>query len=430
MFFAVISCEKPEVSGVGGQEQPEQEQPKPQEPEKPENTEPETPEPERPELKDNSYALYGEQYEFGSVQLSNIGDYICIAATPTEGVGTFEEVFDQDEYLYIAISPLLNGKQFDLMLEDKVFTLICTLNGAYVETVAPTLTDEITAGTCLFNCVEGVAEVEVNLVLADGTELCAKMSAEEQSIVVNENIFAIGGNEKPVRTAFRMLEDGTTALYLTPAGIQYFKDISITTYYAYIILDDAQCHGRTLTPSDVIAVGYADNFNELIVDSREVAMTGTLNVASDPNDPAHYVVSVDLDFAGTSLKIRFDGNTLDASTVEVVENEVVYNGKSLGIKGVSVDKRPNPESTYTVMVQTDRDDVVSITLPSNFLDGNAHGFSQSQNLYIEYDGAVYSKATGSSGTVTIGVNVGTIKIEVTNYKNLEVIYEGPYEEIL
>ena len=425
MAFAVISCEKPEVPGTGGQEQPEQEQP---EQESPKPQEPETP--ESPELDGNTFVLDGEQYGFGSVQLSNIGDYICIAATPTEGVDSFEEVFDQDEYFYVAISPLLNGKEFDLMSEDKVFTLISTISGAEVETVAPTMTDEITAGTCLFNCVEGVAEVEVNLVLADGTELCAKMSAEEQSIVVNENIFAIGGNEKPVRTAFRMLEDGTTALYLTPAGIQYFEDISITTYYAYIILDDAQCHGRTLTPSDVIAVGYADNFNELIVDSREVATTGTLNVASDPNDPAHYVVSVDLDFAGTSLKIRFDGNTLDASTVEVVENEVVYNGKSLGIKGVSVDKRPNPESTYTVMVQTDRDDVVSITLPSDFLDGNAHGFSQSQNLYIEYDGKVYSKATGSSGTVTIGVDGDRIKIEATNYKNLEVTYEGPYAEII
>ena len=420
MAFAVISCEKPEVPGTGGQEQPEQEQPEQEEPEKPENA----------ELGDNAYELDGERYEFASVQLSNIGDYICIAATPSEGVANFDEVFDQDEYLYIAISPLLNGKEFNLVSEERVFTLISTLDGAYVETVAPSLTDEILSGTCVFNCVEGVADVEVSIVLADGTELRAKMSAEEQGIVVNENIFAIGGNEKPVRTAFRMLEDGTTALYLTPAGIEYFEDISITTYYAYVILDDSRCHGRTLAPSDVIAVGYADNFNDLIVDSREVPVTGTLNIAADLDDPAHYVVSMDLDFAGTSLKIRFDGQMLDASAVEVVENKVVYNGESLGINKVSVNMQPNPKSTYAVMVHTDRDDGVSITFPSDFLDGNAHGFSQSQNLYIEYDGKVYSKATGSSGTVTIGVRDNIIKIEVTNYANLEVIYEGPYVEVL
>jgi hypothetical protein len=79
------------------------------------------------------------------------------------------------------------------------------------------------------------------------------------------------------------------------------------------------------------------------------------------------------------------------------------------------------------MVWTEKDDVVRITLPSNFLDGNAHGFSQSPNLYIEYDGVVYSKANGSSGTVTAGIYGDNIKIEATNYNNLEVIYEGPYE---
>ena len=383
--------------------------------------------PEKPALKENAYELDGVQASFGSVALSNIGDYICIAATPSEGVESFEEVFEQEEYFYVAISPLLNGKEFDMTKEAKVFTVMSTLEGAYLESVAPTLTDEITSGTCLFNYKEGVAMVEVSIVFADGAELSVKMSAEETGIVVNENIFAIGGNEKPVRTAFRMVEDGTTTLYLTPAGIDYFEDIDITTYYAYIILESGKCHGRTLTVEDVIAVGYADNFNELVVDSREVATTGTLNIAADPNDMAHYVVALDLDFAGTSLKIRFDGETLDALAKEVVTNEVVYNGTSLGIKEVYVDFMPNPECLTTVMIFTERDDMVYIKIPNNYLDGNAHGFSQSQNLYIRYDGVVYSKANGYSGTVTVSFDDDTIKINATNYDNLEITYEGPYE---
>ena len=383
--------------------------------------------PEKPALKENAYELDGVQASFGSVALSNIGDYICIAATPSEGVESFEEVFEQEEYFYVAISPLLNGKEFDMTKEAKVFTVMSTLEGAYLESVAPTLTEEITSGTCLFNYKEGVAMVEVSIVLADGAELSVKMSAEEIGVVVNENIFAIGGNEKLVRTAFRMVEDGTTTLYLTPAGIEYFEDIDITTYYAYIILESGKCHGRTLTVEDVIAVGYADNFNELVVDSREVATTGTLNIAADPNDMAHYVVALDLDFAGTSLKIRFDGETLDALAKEVVTNEVVYNGTSLGIKEVYVDFMPNPECLTTVMIFTERDDVVYIKIPNNYLDGNAHGFSQSQNLYIRYDGVVYSKANGYSGTVTVSFDDDTIKINATNYDNLEITYEGPYE---
>lgn len=426
LAVAMISCEKPKVDDPDrpDQEQPGQEIPGPEQPGQGDAGQQN---PEKPALGDNAYDLDGVQAAFCSVALSNIGDYICIAATPSEGIGSFEEIFDQDEYFYVAISPLLNGKQFDMMTEEKVFTVMSTLKGAYLESVASTVTDEIASGTCLFNYKEGVAMVEASIVLADGAELSVKMSAEETGIVVNENIFAIGGNEKPVRTAFRMVGDGTTTLYLTPAGIEYFEDIDITTYYAYIILESGKCHGRTLTVEDVIAVGYADNFNELVVDSRNVATTGTLNIAADPNDMAHYVVALDLDFAGTSLKIRFDGETLDALAKEVVTNEVVYNGASLGIKEVYVDFMPNPECVSTVMIFTERDDIVYIKIPNNYLDGNAHGFSQSQNLYIEYDGVVYSKANGYSGTVTVGFDDDIIKINATNYDNLEITYEGPYE---
>ncbi len=375
----------------------------------------------------NTYAVDKEKSAFGSVELTNLGEYICIAATPSEGVQNFDAVFEQDEFFYVAISPLLNGKEFDLMTENDLYTVMSTLDGAFLETVAPDMKEEIKEGKCLFDYKDGKATVEVSLTLADGTRLAAKMEAEEPGIVVNQNIFVLAGNQKPVRTAFRKLEYGTTALYLTPAGIEYFEDLEISTYYAYLILDDSKCHGRTLTPEDIISVGYVDNINGIAVDSDDVSVTGTLHVASDPLDLAHYVVAADLDFEGTTLKLRYDGNTRDAYAEEEVKNEVIYEGKSLGISKVAVDMTPNPEGIYHLMVWTEKEDAVRITLPSDFLDGNAHGFSQSPDLYIEYDGVVYSKASGSSGTVTAGIYGDNIRIEATNYNNLEVIYEGPYE---
>ena len=378
-----------------------------------------------PDIDVNTYQKEGVNGSFASVVVSNLGEYVCIAATPTAGIDDFNAVFEQDEYFYVAVSPLLNGQEFDMMKEQQLFTVISTLQGAELESVAPSMKEEIIAGKCIFNYKEGVANVDVQVVLADGTDLAARLSAEEPGIVVNQNIFAIAGNQKPVRTAFRKLENGTTALYLTPAGIEYFEDLEISTYYAYIILDDSKCHGRTLTPEDVISVGYVDNLKGIAVDSDDVSVTGTLHVASDPLDLAHYVVAADLDFAGTTLKLRYDGITRDAQEKEEVDNEVIYKGKSLGISRVAV--QTGPDGTYCLMVWTEKNDAVRITLPTNFLDGNAHGFSQSPNLYIEYDGVVYSKANGSSGTVTAGIYGDSIRIEATNYNNLEVIYEGPYE---
>ena len=376
----------------------------------------------------NTYAVDKEKASFGSVELTNLGEYICIAATPAEGVQSFDAVFEQDEYFYVAISPLLNGKEFDLMTENDLYTVMSTLDGAFLETVAPDMKDEIKEGKCLFDYKDGTATVEIRLTLTDGTKLAAKMEAEEPGIVVNENIFAIAGDEKPVRTAFYLKEDGLTTLYLTPAGIDYFEDISITTYYAYIVLDDTQCNGRALDVSDIVAVGYGDNFNEIYVDSREVSAKGSLKVFADPSDASHYQVSADITFGGTTLKLRYDGNAIDAGTKEVVKNEVIYNDETYGITNVILNMQPDPVNlTCTVMIFTERGDMVKINLPVNFLDGNAHGFSQSPDLYMEYGGQRYSKATGYSGTITVAEDGDTIRIDATNYDNLKITYEGPYE---
>jgi len=379
------------------------------------------------ELKENEYILGEDKCSFESVAASNLGEYICIAASPQEGVESFDDIFEQDEYFYVAISPLLNGKEFDLMTEENLYTVISTLDGAELETVTPSAHEEISEGVCTFTCTEGVVSVEITLTLQDGQTFSAILTAEEPGITVNENIFALDGNVKPVRTAFSLLEDGTTALYLTPAGIDYFDELPITTYYAYIILDDNLCHGRTLDVSDVIAVGYADNFNETVVDSNEIPTTGTLNVLNDPEDPARYIVSADLDFSGTTLKLRFDGTTIDANIKEVIGNEVIYDGKTYPIQGVMLDM-PSGESVCKVMLRTAMGELI-ITLPVNFLDGNAHGFSQSPDLYIEFDGKVFSKTEGYSGTVTIGVEGDVMHIDVTNYDNLEITYNGSYEKV-
>ena len=71
----------------------------------------------------------------------------------------------------------------------------------------------------------------------------------------------------------------------------------------------------------------------------------------------------------------------------------------------------------------------TITLPSSAFNGNACGFSQFQKnpaVMVKYGETVYNKASGSSGTITIGIDGETIRIEFTNYDNFQVLYEGPF----
>lgn len=95
----------------------------------------------------------------------------------------------------------------------------------------------------------------------------------------------------------------------------------------------------------------------------------------------------ELDFSGTTLEISFDGNAISTEVTEVKESVV----------------------------------------ERNFIDGNAHGFSQSPYMNIRYNDTIFSKATGYSGTVTVGIDGSTMTIEATNYKNLKISYEGPFK---
>lgn len=382
---------------------------------------------QQPQHGENEYLLDGEAHQFGSVEVANVGEYLCIAATPAKGVEDFDSIFGQEEYFYVAVSPLLNGKEFDLMTENDLYTVMSTISGVSLEELTPTMKEEITSGTCLFNYAEGTASVSISLVLKDGTEFSAKMSAESSGLVVNENIYAIDGVEKPVRAAFSLVEDGITCLYLTPAGISYFEELEIASSYVYIMLDDGKCDGRTLTIDDVMAAGYVDNASGMTVDSGKYPVTGTLNVEKKSGASAHYAVYADLDFSGISLKLRFDGSTVDANLVKPVPDEVIYEGKPYAVKSVSLKKVS--AGLCTVMLSIEDGRVVEIHLPVDFIDGNAHGFSQSADLYMTFDGRTYSKASGYSGTVTVGIVGDVMRIEATNYDNLEITYEGSYEEI-
>ena len=369
----------------------------------------------------------GKEFQFGSVAVSNFGEYLCIAASPAEGVENFDAIFEQEEYLYAAISPMLNGKEFDLMTEKELFTVMSTLRDAEIESLAPATRNEISEGKCSFTYSDGKASVSIVMKLKSGVELSAKMTAEEPSLVVNENIIAIDGEKKPVRTAFYESKDGMTTIYLTPAGISYFEELEITTYYSYITLKDSQCNGNKLSISNIECAGIVDNLNGTHKNSIDTKTSGTVNVLKDPDDPWHFTVMAELDFSGTTLEISFDGNAISSEVTEVKESIVTYEGKKQTIKEVWLDTMPNPEDTRSVVILTEEGNEVCLTMPRNFMDGNAHGFSQSPYMNIRYNDTVFSKADGYSGTVTVGIDGSTMTIEATNYKNLEVSYEGPFK---
>lgn len=425
--IASVSCEKEPVPGQGNTP-PASENTHPE----PGDTPGDTPgtQPETPVTpSENSFILNGEETPFGSVVVSNFGEYLCIAASTSEGVESFEEILEQDEYLYVAISPLLNGQEFDMMTETKLYTVISTISGVELESVAPGLTDEIISGKCRFAYEDGITIMDISMVLTDDSTFDAKLTAEEV-ITVNENTIAVDGDTRPIRAAFKKEEEGKTTLYLTSAGLVYASELDIAIYYAYITIDDALCNGTTIDVSKITEAGIVDNASEQTISSKTTETTGTVNIKRASDNPAHYTVIAYLNFGGTMLEIQYDGIAVDFNHAPEVIYEVVYGKNSYKINQVTLDKTVG-NGLWRVLVESEGEDL-TITLPAEEFDGNPKGFSQFSDIpevQVTYGENVYSKATNAVGTMTVGIEGENIHVEFTNYKDLSVLYEGTFTTI-
>ena len=170
------------------------------------------------ELGVNSYSISGEAIKLQSVAVDMLDDNIYVVATPTPNLTTAEAILKREEYIFVAVSPLLVGKEIDIKTESSLYTIISTLGAAPLKEVTPKNNSEVLAGTAQLTYENGVAVVKAEITLTNGEVLKLHLSAEKE-VEVNDNTIARGGEEKPLRAAFYDEGDYSTTLYFTPAGL-------------------------------------------------------------------------------------------------------------------------------------------------------------------------------------------------------------------
>lgn len=384
--------------------------------------------------KENCYTINGAEHFFPSTAFMMVGENPALVASPRIGLKSAEEILNSGDYFYAAISPLLNGTKFDIMTESTPYTIISTLSGAYLECVAPEMTDEVSEGRANLSIVDKMAHFVANITLLDGTKLSVNISAEaEEKIVINENTLSRGSEKKPLRTAFYMNEDGMTYLYFTPAGIDYVEELEITTWYMYIMVDDEFVSGQRIDISSATLSGK--NFILGLMDNLDESRSWTItsedlgdaagNLFLRRNGEGNYTTLLNLAYGGVEYAISFEGNCISCYDAPVVEtNYLIYNGEKKGVFSATIDAQDS--SVWKIDFAVEGGTTATATLPSNFLDGNPRGFSQSPNLTVSYGGETFSKANGDSGTVTALFNEEELTLEFTftNYKNCEISFSG------
>lgn len=394
----------------------------------------------------NTYVVNGEEKAFNSVAFTMIGENPSVFATPTPGVSEWMDIMSCEEYFFAGLNSLLNGVEFDLMTEQQLYTFMGTLAGAELETVAPDYLEEILAGKCLFNYDAEAAKLtmQVGMVLLDGTKMAVNIEAatEKEEVVINENVILYGEEQKPIRASFYMAEEGMTALYFTPGAIAYFEELDIVTSYLYLMVDDALCTGEdidiTTLGDSLMMMGLENQLDPdaawAISNDDLLGATGTINVLK--SDEGYYTAVIEVEVNGVAYAVYFDGacTSYDVEMPEENTENMFFLGdvKSAIEYGCVV----KAGEVWTLELSLANGEFVMIWLPSSCFDGQAYGFSQSDDIKVYYSGddRTMSKANGDSGTISVLLTKQTsrryvVEVEFTNYDDCEFNYSGAVEVI-
>lgn len=393
------------------------------------------PEPEIPVAsKSNTYVINGVEHNFGTTAAMMVGENIALAATPDLNAGGVEDIMlTSSSYFYGAVSPLLVGKEFDIMSEEKLFTFISTLVGAALpDGLTPETLEGVKKGKALLNYVDNVATLSAGFVLADNTTIAVNIEAT-QSFTINQNTITRGDEEKPIRASFYMAEDGLTGLYLTTGGIDYFEELEIVTWYMYVLVDDSLLTGEEIDITSVkdktLMLGLVDNLNydnswSISADDLQGA-TGTIKISQIGSQEGQYSIVMNISLGGTRFTASYEGEFTDYELApEVNTNYFISDKNETTISSASID---TSSEVWTVTLDLANGKSVVATMPEKMCDGNMRGFSQSADLTVTYDGVTFSKANGYSGTLSIlfDQQKSRLSTSFTNYSGCEFAYDGP-----
>lgn len=377
------------------------------------------------ELPVNSYSLSGTPTQLKSVAVDMLGENIYIVASPTANLATAEEIFESEEYIFVAVSPILVGKEFDLKTESSLYTIMSTLGGAPLKEVTPENNSEVKAGTAKFTYEGGVAVAKATITLTNGKEFKLHLSAEKE-VVVNENTIARGSEKKPLRAAFYDEGDYSTTLYFTPAGLEYFDELKNASWYIYLGVSNRLIDGKAHSLADMdgtssFEFGIIDNINNMksveIMAGYLRGATGEFTIAK--TGAATYTANINITLLGVQYVVSFNGECVSVlDKPEIKTNYFTYKGTEYKISDAAL---ANGSSVWFVYLDNSSNEPIVLCAPESFFtSGGIFGFSQSADFTVSYGDRTYSKANGDNGTLEVSFDASNNEMSLHFFNNADI----------
>ena len=387
------------------------------------------------ELPVNSYSIFGEPTKLQSVAVDMLDENIYVVATPTPNLTMADAILGSEEYIFVAVSPLLVGKEFDLKTESSLYTIMSTLGGAPLKEVTPENNSEVEAGTVEFTYEGGVVVVKASIKLGNGREMKLHLSAEKE-VVLNENFIARGSEDKPLRAVFYDEGDYSTTLYFTPAGLEHFGEIDNASWYIYLGVSNQLIDGKAHSLANM---GGTSSFEFGVIDNVSSSKTveimagylrgATGNFTISKTAVATYTASINIKLLGVQYVVEFEGECITVDYApEKKTNFFDFKGTEYVITSATLTKG---ESVWSAEFATSSGKSVVLNAPQGFFNSGdgGRGFSQSADFTVEYNGVVYSKAKGYSGTMisTYDEAKQSLALDFFNNSDVKFNYTGVVE---
>lgn len=374
----------------------------------------------------NSYSINGNEAKLQSVAVDMSGENIYVAASPIANLTTATEILESEEYIFVAVSPLLVGKEFDLKTESTLYTIMSTLAGAPLYEVTPKNNSEVKEGTAQLSYENGVAVAKATITLTDGTILKLYASAENE-LLLNNNTISRGEEKKPLRAAFYDESDYSTTLYFTPAGAEYYGELEDVSWYMYIGISNQLIDG---VPHSIADMGGTSSFEFGVIDNTSSSksieiMAGYLRGATgeftiSKTAAATYNANINITIQGVTYTASFEGECISVDYApEKPTNFFTFKGTEYTVSSAVLTQG---ESVWSVEIATSSGKSVVLNAPKAFFNSGdgGRGFSQSADFTVEYDGVVYSKANGYSGTIISTFDEATRNLSLDFFNNSDV----------
>lgn len=374
----------------------------------------------------NSYSINGNEAKLQSVAVDMSGENIYVAASPIANLTTATEILESEEYIFVAVSPLLVGKEFDLKTESTLYTIMSTLAGAPLYEVTPKNNSEVKEGTAQLSYENGVAVAKATITLTDGTILKLYASAENE-LLLNNNTISRGEEKKPLRAAFYDEGDYSTTLYFTPAGAEYYGELEDVLWYMYIGISNQLIDG---VPHSIADMGGTSSFEFGVIDNTSSSksieiMAGFLRGATgefaiSKTAAATYNANINITIQGVTYTASFEGECISVDYApEKPTNFFTFKGTEYTVSSAVLTQG---ESVWSVEIATSSGKSVVLNAPKAFFNSGdgGRGFSQSADFTVEYDGTVYSKANGDSGTIISTFDEATLNLSLDFFNNSDV----------